>query len=144
MATNYKSHIEIRLVNTFYFQGQIASTPFPEMSTPDAADTITYLSVTRQFIGAEAFLKSSWSLSWLRKFPLSMEPETLPPCSQEPPLFLSQINLIDSLQHCLLKIHLILSFHLCLGFPSGLFQNQNPLRIPKSHASYTSTPPHRL
>jgi hypothetical protein len=101
-----------------------------------------YYSLTH---GAEPFLRSRQLCSHSTTSQHFMEPEGSLLCSQEPPLFpiLSQINPIQSIY---LQSTLILSTHLRLGLPSGLFPSGFPTIILYAfgfpHSCYTPCSSH--
>jgi len=52
-----------------------------------------------------------------------MKPKIPLACSQQPPIIpiLTQTNLVHTLSPTFFRVHLILSSHLCLSFPGGLY-----------------------
>jgi hypothetical protein len=85
-------------------------------------------------------LRRHQSLSYSRIPQHFMEPEASLPCSQEhftdPPIMRSQLNPVHPTPSYISKIHLILSSHLRLGFPSGLFF----LAFPQKSYMHSSSP----
>jgi hypothetical protein len=76
---------------------------------------------THQLHGAEAFLRSRQLCSYSRSSQNFMEPEGSLPCSQEPSTGPYPQPDGFSSHHPILRSILVISTHLRLGLPSGLF-----------------------